>query len=78
MSYEGDYNFRENSPSNKTPGSYPSGTDESVGLDSPNLIEHSLGNWNNIIRNDGPVDDQGNSTPRVFVSFASDSDLITP
>ena len=70
--------FKPDFPSYKTPGVYPDGTDLEVGLDSPNLLQDSLGNWNNLIRDEGPVDDEGNSIPRVFVSFASDTELVTP
>ena len=66
-----DFIKRNDLPSYKKPGVFPSGSDMEVGLDSSNLLENSLGNWNNIIRDEGPVDDEGNSTPRVFVSFAS-------
>jgi len=66
-------NFREDYPSYKTPGVYPSGSDISVGLDNTNLLNDSLGNWNTIVRDS---DSDGNS--RVFISFASDSELITP
>ena len=70
--------FKPDFPSYKTPGVYPDGTDLEVGLDSSNLLQDSLGNWNNLIRDEGPVDDEGNSIPRVFVSFASDTELVTP
>ena len=73
-----DFIKRDGLPSYKTPGVYPDGSDLEVGLDSPNLLRDSLGNWNNIIRDEGPVDDEGNSTPRVFISFGSDTELVTP
>ena len=73
-----DFIKRNDLPSYKKPGVYPSGSDIEVGLDSSDLLGNSLGNWNNLIRDEGPVDDEGNSTPRVFVSFASDTELVTP
>ena len=64
---------KESSPSYKSPGVYPSGSDDSLGLGSSNLLQGSLGNWNNLVKNLGPDD-----KPRVFISFASDAELVTP
>ena len=60
-------------PSYKSPGVFPNGSDESLGIGSSDLFESSLGNWNNLVKNLGP-----DNKPRVFISFASDSELITP
>ena len=73
-----EFRKRNDLPSYKIPGVYPSGSDIEVGLDSSDLLGNSLGNWNNLIRDEGPVDDEGNSTPRVFISFGSDTELVTP
>ena len=64
---------KQSIPSNKSPGIFPSGSDESLGIGSSNLFESSLGNWNNLIKNLGPDD-----KPRVFISFASNAELVTP
>ena len=66
-------NFKEEYPSYKTPGVYPSGSDISIGLDNTNLLDDSLGNWNSLVRD---LDSTGEH--RVFISFASDSPLVTP
>lgn len=64
---------KQSIPSYKSPGIFPSGSDESLGIGSSNLFESSLGNWNNLIKNLGPDD-----KPRVFISFASNAELVTP
>ena len=64
---------KESSPSYKSPGVYPSGSNDSLGLGSSNLLQGSLGNWNNLVKNLGP-----DGKPRVFISFASNAELVTP
>ena len=44
------YNKKNNYPSLKTPGVYPEGTDNELGLNSSNLEDFSLGNWNSIVK----------------------------
>ena len=53
------YSKKDNYPSLKTPGVYPSGSIKELGLDSDNLEKFSLGNWNPISK----------SNRRFFVSF---------
>lgn len=76
MGYEEDSNRggkNESLPSYKLPGVYPSGSQETLGLDNTNLLQGSLGNWNNIVKDSGP---DGN--PRSFVSFASNAEITIP
>ena len=64
---------KQSIPSYKSPGVFPNGSDEALGIGSSDLFESSLGNWNNLVKNLGPDD-----KPRVFISFASDAELVTP
>mgnify|MGYP003135342719 CR=1 FL=1 len=76
MAYDDDNNRggrEETIPSYKTPGVYPSGSDISLGISNTDLLQGSLGNWNNLVRDS---DSQGNQ--RTFISFASNSDLTIP
>ena len=45
-----DYIKRNNSPSVKTPGIYPQVDNDLVGLNSSDLEDFSLGNWNSIYK----------------------------
>ena len=44
------YNKKNSYPSIKTPGVYPEGTNTELGLNSSNLVDFSLGNWNSIVK----------------------------
>ena len=76
MGYEEDSNRggrNESLPSYKLPGVYPSGSQETLGLDNTNLLQGSLGNWNNLIR-----DSDSDGNPRTFISFASNAEITIP
>ena len=76
MGYEDDNNRggrEESIPSYKTPGVYPSGSTDSLGLSNTDLLQGSLGNWNNIVR-----DSDSDGNPRAFISFASNADITIP
>ena len=76
MGYEEDSNRggrNESLPSYKLPGVYPSGSQETLGLSNTNLLQGSLGNWNNLVKDSGPDDN-----PRSFVSFASNAEITIP
>ena len=53
------YILKEKYPSIKTPGIYPEATNEEIGLDTDNLEDFSLGNWNSIIKDN-----------KLFISYA--------
>jgi len=44
------YSKKDNYPSLKKPGIYPSGSTKELGLDNDNLEKFSLGNWNSIVK----------------------------
>ena len=64
---------KQSIPSYKSPGVFPNGSDEALGIGSSDLFESCLGNWNNLVKSLGP-----DNKPRVLISFASDSELVTP
>ena len=64
---------KQSIPSYKSPGVFPNGSDEALGIGSSDLFESSLGNWNNLVKSLGP-----DGKPRVFISFASNAELVTP
>ena len=65
------YQKKSHYPSVKTPGVYPNEVDKKIGLNTDDLKQFSLGNWNSRIKEDKifPGNAPGGAGRPILISF---------